>query len=906
MNNEINVSSHEVGQNQQEQVTVFQDPVQEAMYEKPMIAQPSDWIKIADDDTTSDIKKFLARPIPFKIGEFSSSDVDDVELGTFPNIILSTSSALRSKLVFYEYFRANVHVKVVFNAMPFQSGKYWLYFSPYDTESNRGARGDLANATGYPGIEIDIASGTPVEIVIPYCAPLSHYNLVTAESTMGTLRMIPIAAAASSETPTTISYTMYGWFTEVDLTLPTYKNLNSNFVAQVLVNETVAPILDPVVDGVKAAASNALQTVTQLPLTWMSRALSGVASTLGFSKPINNEPCHSFSNLPGKGYTNYDGHDSSVVLGATTDNAIQSYPGIFSTDADEMDIDFVKKKSCIFRSVLDWNVSSPVGTELATIPVTPGYCAAPVDGEAKCTTLAYLASMFRYWRGGMKYRFSFAKTGFHSGRIRFTFVPRVAGSQTPFAPGDQVYQAHNWVLDLSQSSEISFVVPYVSNKPWLPVEVIPADATDIFREASTGYIIVEVLTQLRKGGQASDIVKIACWSSGADDLEFSIPDFASYYPFFTPPPPPNPLTRIEEVKEEESEFEAQVFEELSKDANHVDQVNPDQELMFSAPAPPPLVPQGLSIGEKISSLRQLIKRFGPMWVGLPAPYRRTDNAGYSLMGPFAANNTSEQYSLNSIQLDPAYFGGKSVDPLTYVRNDMPVALGANPLIPPTLGECDIGRLLPPTAPLHYISYLYRFYRGGRRYKIWTLPSRTPRVTSGRFAPPNDDANPTTFLEPTNSMTTVEYVNERSQLPYVVTRNRDLLQNGDVAPPALVAGYKGTQQPVFETFQYPDLNGCVEVEVPYYSSLPISVVGEGTLASAQGPMVERSTVNFTLGSVLDDLEQPFPIVLDNPANVYNPNICTRASIGSCRVYTAASDDFSFGYLVGAPSIRRAVT
>jgi hypothetical protein len=887
----------EVDVTTQEQVTHFRDPVQATMMEKPEPSNVKPWLGNASEETSTEIKNFLARPVPFKSGVLSSSDSGNhAVLGVMPTDVLVFSSALRSKLAYYTYFRADMHFRFVFNSMPFQSGKYWMYFAPFEGECNRPILNTLQNATGYPGVEIDLASGAPVDFFVPYCSPLSHYNIALGEGTMGSLYLCPISPVGSSIAPDTVSYTVYAWFTNVDLHLPTSKTIVTPFEAQVLVGEEISKLADPVVQAGKTAIQSGISTLAQVPLTWMQRAIEGVASSVGLSKPHDTSHVQHISNLPGAGYTNYDGVDNSVVLGATMDNSLQQYPGIYSTDCDEMDIDFVKKKSCVCRSTVDWDASQPVGTVLATIPVTPGFSGAPVGAdEQTVTTLGFLSSMFRYWRGGLKFRVAISKTQFHSGRLRISFVPR---STSPSGAGDQRFQCHNWIVDLSESSDISFVVPYVANRPWLEVSVIEADALTNYLNASTGHLVIEVINELRVAGLAKSSVNLSFWLSGADDLEFAVPDFSAYIPYVTPPTPFAEL--------ENREFEAQVHQEVSKDVAHQEQEEIPTELMFGSSISKTLDPHGLSIGEKVSSLKQLIKRFGPMWVGFPTPYKIDDGSGYHVTGPFVSNNTSETYSLNSISLDPAYFGELGTDPLAFDRADLPISVDTTTLTP-TLGSCNVGRKLSPACPLHYISYLYRFYRGGRRYKIWSLPNRHSKVSAASWSTPNSTATPNVFPDNTQALTTHEFENVRSQLPYVVTRNRGISVNGPVEPPQLAQGYKPTQQAVFETFQYPDLNGCVEVEIPYYSSLPISLVGEGDVGGAgSGHFIERSKVNFTLGSVLEDLETPYPVVISEAADMTNTNACTRNSIGSCRVYTAAADDFSFGYLVGAPKIKRSVS
>ena len=153
------------------------------------------------------------------------------------------------------------------------------------------------------------------------------------------------------------------------------------------------------------------------PVEWVARALSGAASAVGLNKPAHLTDSCMTTNLPARGFTNMDGVDAGVLLGAAPDNSLTLPSGLFSTDVDEMDLGYVCKNSCIATFEKDWTTSDTVDTVLLTVPVTPGYC--PTSGSAIYpTVLAFVSSMFERWTGGLRYRLAVSKTAFHSGRLR--------------------------------------------------------------------------------------------------------------------------------------------------------------------------------------------------------------------------------------------------------------------------------------------------------------------------------------------------------------------------------------------------------------------------------------------------------------------------------------------------------
>jgi hypothetical protein len=842
------------------QITRFVDDVSPTMYNKPGVAKHSEWMTDAEENRTHNITDILQRPVEVFTGTFSAS-FSGVTIN-FPNALIDASSNLKDKLNHFEFLRADIHVKLVFNATPFQQGKYWLFFAPYDAVSGRGQTGQLQNQTGYPGIEIDLATGAPVELVIPYCSPLSHYRLTNGDGTMGDLILAPINNLSSGITMDNSHFTIFAWFENIDLMLPT------QIVAQMDEEERmnkvglIRPVLDTVAGAAEAVSSIAppLSVITR-PLGWITRALSGTLAAFGFNKPLSEAANSPYTNIPAKGYTHMDGLDMSTRLAAAPDCAITTESGIFSSSIDEMDLDYVKSKSCICKNDILWDVTQAPDTKLFTWTNSPASYT-NLTGVLNPTTVNFLASMFQYWRGGMKYRLSVTKTAFHTGRLRISFVPAGAGG-TPTTVNSEFN--HNWILDLSKSSEIEFTLPYISNVPWLSTAFITTDGTVLSR---TGVINVEILTPLRAAStNVAQSVNLVLWHSGASDLEFAVPEFSRAFVLNT------------------VALEAQIFNEADAAISHNEQLSNTSVPMFGSAPSSYVGPEKLSIGEKITSLRQLIKRFGEVSRGFPFPYRA---AGFvASVGPLdPALPANEVYGLNNIQIDPAYFGDRNTADIvnTFSLPSDFDAAGA-PLAPVAF---PVSTTLATNSPINYISYLFRFWRGAKRYKVF-LPS-SGSVES--FAQRIGD-NPSGGIR-TNSV--------RTSLPVIVKRASEPKISGFLEPPFLTANHAVESIPTFEHTIFPDITGCVEFEAPYYSTLPISLVSEGLPVTAFGPTVNRSLINVTIGASSHSVDVPAYQYIASDT-VPNSPFVFRPSIGDYRLFSAAGDDFSFGYLVGAPQIVR---
>jgi hypothetical protein len=202
--------------------------------------------------------------------------------------------------------------------------------------------------------------------------------------------------------------------------------------------------------------------------------------------------------------------------------------------------------------------------------------------------------------------------------------------------------------------------------------------------------------------------------------------------------------------------------------------------------------------------------------------------------------------------------------------------------------------------------LFRFYRGGVRYKVVSIPSLETQCSS--FA---EASTATGSIIPYSlSADSINVLPNRSTLPTLAVRGTDIVQNGIVTKPELNTFTKMNNMQRFEHSVPSDLNNVLEFEVPYYSSIPISVVTEGTLTNIDGPLVRRNKIYLRRSQDPKGLDTPLSTYQDN---VYGPLIrpkqtsnisiggVTRATFGGAYVYQAAADDFSFGYLVGAPAL-----
>jgi hypothetical protein len=866
-----------------QQITTFAEDEEQIVHVKDEISIAPAWNNLVKDSMEHDIVNILKRPIRLTGGFLTPSFV--FAGLPMPDYLFTNSTNLVKKVAYFGFFRGNLKFKLIFNATPFMSGKYLMWFDPMSGYSNRPLAPTLASKTGFPCVEIDIAKGSSVELKVPYCSPLSHYNLTNGQSYMGRLHLDQITGTLEGAVPSLgPAYSLYAWFEDVELSMPaTFEGIAASLpnpppdtiFAQIAVEESVQlakPRLSALSGGVATTARLFSSIVPRWsgflrPVEWISRVVSGAASSVGMNKPTDLRPGAPMFNLPAKGFTNMDGDDGGVILGACPDNSLTVPSGLFSTDVDEMDLGYVTRNSCICSSEIPWTTTHSTNTVLYTFPVHPGLC--EINGsDIYPTTLAFVSSMFERWTGGLRFRLAVSKTAFHSGRLRITFHPSYF--DTTLATSEQ-QNGYNWVLDLSISSDIDFVVPYVSTTQWKEVRLGRTDSNVRNIDVSSGMISVTVLTQLKAASATvSSTAPMYLWISAAEDFSLSIPSNPRYCPKNLEP------ALFEEDVDETDTLHAQIWNETSTDSKINQEAEDISQNLFPKAPIHPTFPEQVCVGEKIVSLRQIIKRFCKTAEGKASPYPDLLDADYAFPGPIP-NTFTTPNTVNAIGIDPAYFGTNIVAytnsraPATQIKYFV-TGSGASQTLTPF--SAVVSETFQSQALLHYLSYLYTFWSGSKRYKIFFSKNATQSVD--------------VLARP------------RSQVPFRVYRDTDVVNNGFINPPRsfkdLVEMNRVDGR--FESVVYPDLDGCIEFTVPYYSKLPISLIAQGTVNGNRGTFVSRNLVAVNVGFNSQDSTSPhFEQVGSDIFPTYTAKI--NDDIGAYTLYEAAGDDFSFGYLRGAP-------
>nr|ACD01404.1 structural polyprotein [Israeli acute paralysis virus] len=348
-------------------------------------------------------------------------------------------------------------------------------------------------------------------------------------------------------------------------------------------NPKIGPISE-VASGVKTTA-NGIERIPVVgeiakPVTtavkWFADVVGTVAAIFGWSKPRNQQQVCPLQNVPAWGYSLYKGIDMSVPLAYDPNNELGDLKDVFPSAVDEMAIGYVCGNPAV-KHVLTWKTTDVIQKPIANgddwggvIPVgMPCYSKSirttsisetenretEVIDAAPCE---YVANMFSYWRATMCYRITVVKTAFHTGRLEIFFEPGVIPVKPTVnnigpdqdqltgvvAPSDNNYK---YILDLTNDTEVTIRVPFVSNKMFLKTAGIYGANSENnwnFHESFSGFLCIRPVTKLMAPDTVSDNVSIVVWK-WAEDVVVVEPKPLTSGPTQVYRPPPTASTAVE-------------------------------------------------------------------------------------------------------------------------------------------------------------------------------------------------------------------------------------------------------------------------------------------------------------------------------------------------------------------------
>lgn len=492
---------------------------------------PTSLLSIASTGTEQDIKTFLAKPVLILSGSFDSSTV---ATGIFDSLQLPedlfSKEVYKRKLQGYLGVRGKIILRLQINATKFQQGRIILGYNPVALDAFRRYQSPTT-ITQLPHVQMDIATQTEVILEIPYTQIYTHFGLLSGEGRWGDAFLynyLPFRTGAGS---TNCDYSVWASMEDVELVTPT---ANKGYIAQMagdrfkkspsretelLSQGPVSSALSKISDAATMLAQVPLLSSIAHPVAWITQIGSQVASIFGWSNPINELPIERRNITTYQYENNCDKIDNAFSLGLTTTNKVSILPGLGGTDLDEMSMSFLNSVNFFYYRYA-WTTSNVVGDAIMTIDLRPSdFFRTNDDGAIAFGPISYFATLFNYYRGSLKFKFKFAKTIFHSGRLVLAYCPGYNGSGTPFTVNlDESAYTYREILDMRDACEFEFTMPYASVRPYLK------------SDQQYGRFTLLVLNPLVAPDTVDTTVDIALEVSGTPDFEWFDPVSPKYLP----------------------------------------------------------------------------------------------------------------------------------------------------------------------------------------------------------------------------------------------------------------------------------------------------------------------------------------------------------------------------------------
>lgn len=267
------------------------------------------------------------------------------------------------------------------------------------------------------------------------------------------------------------------------------------------------------------------------PASWFAAKAAGALRAFGYARPQTIDPPMRVAQLQTIMENNVDVPSTVELLAPMATNHLAVTPAFGCTDVDEMSFAYMLSQynQIYYGSISNTQAVGTVVYATATAPLTLFYKTDigdifPQADTVQPSTIMWLATMFKYWRGGMKFRFTFSKTKMHAGRVIATFIPCTPTLYNALIPsvtaiGVQT-DGHSAVFDLKDSNVFEFEVPYPLYVPYLDTGATRPNGDWDESSGTLSLIIVDPLIAPDVVHPSIHFVVEVC---GCSDMQFGFP-----------------------------------------------------------------------------------------------------------------------------------------------------------------------------------------------------------------------------------------------------------------------------------------------------------------------------------------------------------------------------------------------
>lgn len=503
----------------------------------PKISE-QDVIAMSADDMDS--KDILKNPVLHSQVTWTDTQLVGAVILTLsiPSIFEDLTNFHRLILQIYTYFKPVVRIHFQMNSTKFHLGKLIAFYDPFkamadDVSTQPEKYVNVYSATGQPNVILDAGFNNSGVLEIPFDHILSYLttNSVERSPQMGVVRLMVLNQMAVAEgTPPNISVNVLVSCGDLSIKVPIVPHETNLAQFQ-------SKTLEHGVDTIKGGVGTVWNLITG-NFSKSAESLSKGSASLGkllkefdLDKPA--DPLAKVGNCLATvaPLAHMQGVDPSVRLAATPmggylDTTFSSAP------PGEMLIPNIIKTKMMTRQGT-WADSAAPGTLLSSfrvgpafnLPAAPGYTPTATHDFVVSTFLSYFSNFFEFWHGSITYRFDFAATQFHSGRILAVFMPN--SSTTLIAPDildlQHLTNFPSYIFDLMENRTFEVTIPYVSSTPRKRCVNADEPTQDDYDELAIGTLNLYVYTALNHPDNVVGTIPYNTYVGAGDDFRYEVP-----------------------------------------------------------------------------------------------------------------------------------------------------------------------------------------------------------------------------------------------------------------------------------------------------------------------------------------------------------------------------------------------
>lgn len=648
------------------------------------------------------ITRFLERRV--KIGTYTWAVGAAFSQAIEPWNVYTAIDIFKEKLNHYNLVKCDFKVMIYTKGTKFHAGLLMasVLRTGVDRSSVLFSDAHLVTYSQRPHVDIEVGTSQTGELTVPFIYPLNWRQLIaenseTCYAVTPTVNIESYTSLKGAGTTDAVTVTVFLEAMNIKLAAPTANVVGLSGEADFDPRDFFAcdeyTTAGPVSSVASAVASASRQLVNVPVIGRFARAseiafgaVSGIARLFGYSKPPILDNLTVVRQFPISSLCLMEGGDTCQKMTMTAKQELSIDPGTVGLPPeDEMAIDFIKKVETYVTN-FEWAVTAAVDDIIFQCHVDPmisrrhtnatGYTNIP-------TALSFVSRPFAAWTGSITYRLQVIACSFHTGRLAIIYEPAVLDPSV--AEGADYNTNFYFVIDLAETRDITFTITWKQGVPYKMInhsfvadsQYFTTNGTPVRtitdQQYSNGVWYARVLNELVIP-DGSTGVRVVMKVKGGDDFALANPtgkgfDGLSVFPFV--------------AASGSSDFDPRDFFACSDTAHESDFQTNDVSTITLAPndcavhCEKPLV----FYGETVSSVRQLIKRYG---------YYRT-------LVPSSGSTTTSNDSYYLTQF-PLYYG--------HCPNGVD-SVGGVPMN------------LVGTSMLSYFAPAYGMWRGGVRYKVVT-------------------------------------------------------------------------------------------------------------------------------------------------------------------------------------------